>query len=121
MHHPPFSENDNLLYCGIFDEQKSLTHINMNRYYSRYSWSYFQIKGVTSLKRRFSLAKFELTFDQSVVVTKTFYPSISVSKMFADLGGALGLWLGVGIIQMFALGVTFFGYCFSKSNLKQRK
>ena len=43
-----------------------------------------------------------LTFEKSILVTKTFYPSISLTKMFSGLGGALGLWLGVGILQLFA-------------------
>ena len=33
----------------------------------------------------------------------TLYPSLSLTKLFADLGGSLGLWLGVGIVQLFVL------------------
>ena len=41
-----------------------------------------------------------MTFDQTVTVTESFYPSLSFTKLFADLGGSLGLWLGVGVLQM---------------------
>ena len=44
----------------------------------------------------------EFTFDQTVTVTRSFYPEISLTKFFADLGGSLGLWLGVGMLQMTA-------------------
>ena len=44
----------------------------------------------------------EFTFDQTVTVTRSFNPEISLTKFFADLGGSLGLWLGVGMLQMTA-------------------
>ena len=42
----------------------------------------------------------DITFDQEVTITESYYAKVSFSKLFADLGGALGIWLGVGIIQM---------------------
>ena len=54
----------------------------------------------------FNFSKMELTIDQSVTITRSFYPPLSVTKLFADLGGAMGLWLGVGIIQMFGYGLN---------------
>ena len=42
----------------------------------------------------------QLTFDQTVTITESFYPGISPTKIFSDLGGSLGLWLGVGAIQL---------------------
>ena len=44
--------------------------------------------------------KIQLTFDQTVTITESFYPGISPTKIFSDLGGSLGLWLGVGAIQL---------------------
>ena len=45
-------------------------------------------------------SSFEITFDQTVRVTESFYPSQSISTLFVDLGGSLGLWLGLGILQL---------------------
>ena len=45
-------------------------------------------------------SSFEITFDQTVRITESFYPSPSISTLFADLGGSLGLWLGIGILQL---------------------
>ena len=42
----------------------------------------------------------EITFDQAVTVKESFYKSLSYSELFSSLGGALGLWLGVGIMQI---------------------
>ena len=40
--------------------------------------------------------------DQNVGVTEFFIPDFSVSTFFASLGGSLGLWLGVGAVQLCA-------------------
>ena len=39
-------------------------------------------------------------FDETVTVTESFYKSLSYSELFSTLGGSLGLWLGVGIMQI---------------------
>ena len=36
---------------------------------------------------------FFLTFDKTVTITESRFPRVDVAKLFADLGGALGLWL----------------------------
>ena len=45
-------------------------------------------------------ATFALTYDQTVEITESFYPSLSFTKLFSDLGGSLGFWLGLGLIQL---------------------
>ena len=43
---------------------------------------------------------FFLTFDKTVTITESRFPAVDVAKLFADLGGTLGLWLGLGVIQI---------------------
>ena len=47
-----------------------------------------------------SSSRIGLTFNQAVTVRKSFYNSLSYSELFSALGGTLGLWLGVGIMQI---------------------
>ena len=51
-----------------------------------------------------------IAFDQTVDITETFYPSISFSELFSDLGGSIGLWLGAGLLQICFYFVDFIYY-----------
>ena len=44
-------------------------------------------------------------FNDEVTITEYYVPEFSISTFVADLGGLLGLWLGVGAVQIFASGV----------------
>ena len=46
----------------------------------------------------------EIRFHHEVSITESYFPSFSLPSFFADLGGSLGLWLGVGAVQII-------GYC----------
>lgn len=41
-----------------------------------------------------------MKFQPTVTITEYFFKSLSYSELFSSLGGALGLWLGVGIMQI---------------------
>ena len=45
--------------------------------------------------------------NQQVEVTESYIPEFSVTTFLAGLGGSLGLWLGVGAVQLLNLGVAF--------------
>ena len=42
----------------------------------------------------------DLTFDQTVIITEHFYPDFSLVDFLSRLGGSLGLWLGLGVMQI---------------------
>ena len=48
----------------------------------------------------------DITLDQLVTVKESRFPKISLSKLLSDLGGSLGLWLGMGIIQICVIVVN---------------
>ena len=46
-----------------------------------------------------------LKFDDTVEITEYKYADLNFTKLCAEIGGALGLWLGLGIIQLFQEGL----------------
>ena len=53
----------------------------------------------------FNLSMLALEFDDTVEITEYKYASLNFTKLCAEIGGALGLWLGLGIIQLFQEGL----------------
>ena len=45
-----------------------------------------------------------------VTVTESYIPELTFSTFIADLGGSLGLWLGVGAVQIMSSMVTVFNW-----------
>ena len=52
--------------------------------------------------------KIGLKFDDMVIVTESFYPPASIPTFMAEIGGILGLWLGVGTLQIFVQALEYF-------------
>ena len=48
-----------------------------------------------------------MALDQTVATTEYYFPDFNLVDFFASLGGSLGLWLGVGIMQIIEHGVNF--------------
>ena len=48
---------------------------------------------------------FSFSINQHVEVTEYFIPEFSLSSFLAGLGGSIGLWLGVGAVQLLSIGV----------------
>ena len=47
-----------------------------------------------------------IIFDQIVNIQESIFPAPSLTTLLADLGGCLGLWLGVGIVQLCIHGLN---------------
>ena len=55
--------------------------------------------------KRISSSIIKINLDPVVETTESFYPKFSLSAFFADLGGSLGLWLGLGAVQILSNGI----------------
>ena len=65
---------------------------------------------MSNTQRSSKKTQFDMTFDQTVTITESFYPSPSFTRLFAELGGSLGLWLGGGIVQILSYLLQFITY-----------
>ena len=54
-------------------------------------------------------------FDQKVTVREFFIPQFSIPTFFAELGGSLGLWLGVGAVQLLSSGLDLLSHVRAKN------
>jgi len=52
------------------------------------------------------VSNFALYINPEVTVTESYIPEFSLSTFVADLGGSLGLWLGMGAVQIMSSGVA---------------
>ena len=52
------------------------------------------------------MTKFDFTLDQTVTITEAYYPKFSLLDFLSKTGGAVGLWLGLGMVQLVKYGVT---------------
>ena len=48
------------------------------------------------------------SFDPEVVIERSDYPAFNWTTFFSDLGGSLGLWLGLGVSQLLEFTVKHF-------------
>ena len=50
-----------------------------------------------------NVSMIDLSYDPLVTITESFYPSVTLSSMMSNFGGVLGLWLGLGLSQIFQI------------------
>ena len=62
-----------------------------------------QIKLNKLVTEKWSQTMVEVMFSDKVMVTYNYYPEFSLVEALASLGGSLGLWLGLGVLQLLQL------------------
>ena len=50
------------------------------------------------------ITRIMITFDQTVSITESFYPALSISELFSDMGGSIGL-MDYGLVLDFSIFV----------------
>ena len=85
-----------------------------------YNLFLLKIFGAEISKRRddHHVSTLDITIKQSVTVTEYFFPEFSVSLFLSSMGGALGLWLGLGVLQL-ATNIVTLATWIKSQNLKQ--
>ena len=70
---------------------------------------YLQIQGAL-VSQRFidnsNLSVFDFTLDPTVTITEAYYPEFDLVSFLSKTGGAVGLWLGLGMVQLVQYVVT---------------
>ena len=59
-------------------------------------------------------SKFEITIHDVVIITELFYPTMTLSTFLSQVGGSLGVWLGMGAVQFFIYGADFLSFMMRK-------
>ena len=47
-----------------------------------------------------NLTVFDFTIDQTVTITEAYYSDFDLQEFLSNTGGAVGLWLGLGMVQL---------------------
>ena len=48
-----------------------------------------------------------LSFSSRVMVTKTDFLKFSLASLFSEMGGSMGLWMGLGLVQALELAINY--------------
>ena len=62
----------------------------------------------------------EILFSESLLVTRHFFPDPSLAEGLASLGGSMGLWLGLGVLQLLQLVTKNIIVLFAKATKKNQ-
>ena len=68
----------------------------------------FSASKVYTKKLNKDYSKIFIEFSQIVMISITDFSSLIFADFIANIGGSLGLWLGVGVMQLLQLAVDFF-------------
>ena len=73
-----------------------------------------------SRKSGMNLSLVKVAFQDEVIITKSEYAALSISELFSTLGGVIGIWLGVGMLQIVDHGMILAKLC-SQFTIKESK
>ena len=45
----------------------------------------------------------DIVFDDKVTITTFYFPKFNIADFLSALGGSMGLWLGLGVVQTFEI------------------
>ena len=78
------------------------------------------MKGVQTARSggKAAASLFQLQFEKSVDITEFYYPEFSITDFLTNIGGSLGLWLGLGVLQF--TDITSKILALSQSYIKKR-
>ena len=48
-----------------------------------------------------------LAFADDVLVTKTYFRKFNFTMFLSEIGGSMGLWLGLGLLQALSMSINF--------------
>ena len=74
-------------------------------------WLIFQVFGTMVSNDKLDESSNFTIIDITFVVTRSPYPSMDYTTLLPKVWGALGLWLGLGVIQLFSSAVNLFSVC----------
>ena len=49
----------------------------------------------------------DLTFSQGMTVTKTKFKKFNFTILLSEIGGSMGLWLGLGLLQVLEISIKY--------------
>lgn len=93
-------------YCRMMEQEKPISMVD---YFTGIKNSdcfkpcmSTKVSGVITSNQFFSknFTFVNLAFDSVVKVEEYFYPQFSIVEFLSSIGGSLGLWLGVGVLQI---------------------
>ena len=92
----------------------------VKKLYLKFNQFSSQIEGVQTSRsgRKSRATMFQLQFEDSVDITEFYYPEFSITNFLSNIGGSLGLWLGLGVLQFTDICSTIIAL--SQSYIKKR-